>query len=549
MHGRIKVYTSAEQEEIKKKEQAKKVIEYRSGINFIFQKRKEKSWNHELLGATEKVLVRNADIYTLWNIRREVLINNNWSKIENEEQLEKELMLTENCLRENPKSYSVWHHRCWVIDHIIEPNYRKELLLCTKCLNIDERNFHCWDYRNFIVQKAGVADNEEFEFSTAKILNNFSNYSSWHYRSKILSKMFPDVTHTLPIEINKHKEELDLVMQATFTDPNDTSAWFYQRWLLECGKSLTKKLWRAKLTTTDALVVFHDNVSIESPNISLSIDGNILDCQWKSVNNEKFSKLWITKFHHPLNITDNSVILLNYGTDIYPFELLNSSWICKTELPLNEKSNEIQLREQLVNYKQLSEMEPQNKWALLTGIFLMQSIDVVEFRSSILCDIDLLLTVDKMRCNYYKDLRSKCLIDNYLFNFSQDENENCRNCQANLSGLGLTILYKENYLSFLQEINLDSNNLGNCLQRLSSLIECKKLSLSNNGVSSTEHFPILPKLEVLTLRSNDISSVEDVFHLLKQNNLSELDIRDNPVSKLDAKQFENMLLSTNVIIK
>ncbi|XP_051157890.1 geranylgeranyl transferase type-2 subunit alpha isoform X2 [Leptopilina boulardi] len=458
-------------------------------------------------------------------------------------------MLTENCLRENPKSYSVWHHRCWVIDHISEPNYRKELLLCTKCLNIDERNFHCWDYRNFIVQKAGVADNEEFEFSMTKILNNFSNYSSWHYRSKILSKMFPDDTYKLPIEVNKHKEELDLVMQATFTDPNDTSAWFYQRWLLECCKFLTSKVWKAKLTKTEALVVFHDNVSIKSSNISLCIDGHVLDCQWKSVNNDKFSKLWSTTFDYPLNISDNSIILLKYGNDNYPFFLSNSSWICETEMPQKEKSNEIQLREQLLNYKQLSKMEPQNKWALLTGIFLMKNINVVEFRSSILCDIDLLLKVDKMRCDYYKDLRSKCLVNYYLYNVSQDKNENRCTYQANISGLELTTLYKENYFSFLQEINLDSNNLGNFLERLSSLVECKKLSLSNNGVSSTENFPILPKLEILTLRSNDISNIEDVLNLLRRNNLSELDIRENPMSKSDVTQIENMILSANVIIK
>lgn len=137
-------------------------------------------------------------------------------------------------------------------------------------------------------------------------------------------------------------------------------------------------------------------------------------------------------------------------------------------------------------------------------------------------------------------------MDYYLSTSSQDEN---KDCVANLSGLGLTILYKENYFAFLQEINLDSNNLGNSLQRLSSLTECRKLSLSNNGVSSTEHFPTLPKLEILTLKSNEISSVEDVFCLLKRNKLSELDIRDNPVSKVDATQFENTLLSTNVIIK
>jgi len=63
---------------------------------------------------------------------------------------------------------------------------------------------------------------QELQFTTEKIVSNFSNYSSWHLRSTLLPQLSQDYL----------SDELQLVKNAAFTDPNDQSVWLYHRWLL-----------------------------------------------------------------------------------------------------------------------------------------------------------------------------------------------------------------------------------------------------------------------------------------------------------------------------
>lgn len=206
------------------------------------------------LPMTEKCLVVNPDPLDLWNRRRDHLKKQDVSMSFD---LDTELSLTQNALESNPKAYGAWHHRKWALTIKLWDNsvYEKELLLTELFLKRDERNFHCWNYRRFIVacfmksmdgswegntmgrQISKELSNDshtnfdqvllksEFDFTTTKIQDNFSNYSAFHYRSKLL----PLVENFLELQ----ESELELVENAVFTEPDDQSAWWYHRFLLD----------------------------------------------------------------------------------------------------------------------------------------------------------------------------------------------------------------------------------------------------------------------------------------------------------------------------
>ena len=75
---------------------------------------------------------------------------------------------------------------------------------------------------------------KEFDYTSTKIAQSFSNGSAWHYRSTLFPKLI-DAESTVTGKQKLMEQELNLIRQAMWTDPKDESAWVYYRSFLRGG--------------------------------------------------------------------------------------------------------------------------------------------------------------------------------------------------------------------------------------------------------------------------------------------------------------------------
>ncbi|XP_072936684.1 geranylgeranyl transferase type-2 subunit alpha [Epargyreus clarus] len=521
MHGRVKVRTTEEEKARREKEKQAKLKEFKNVWQQIRDKRKLRHLDKELLELTGNCLSSNPDILTLWNIRRETLIEFSKSGKSDEEmskQYDDELRLTEYCLKRNPKSYGAWYQRQWVLLTRPDPDWKTELDLCQKYLKFDERNFHTWDYRRFVVSHYKAPLQEEFDFTTEKIHDNFSNYSAWHYRSKMLVELYPDLEGGRPIKDNYHKHELKMVQSAAFTDPDDTSAWFYLRWLLGAVKSNIHPVVFC-VTPTKTTLAWSKYVSREliQSTTKIYFNNELVEGEWIPCIGKDYDDLWI--YNHQQNITDGMNIKVEYENDknekqiIACREYKPSLYVGKSEISFQNKYSQpvlLELKDQLDSCRQLLQLEPDNKWTLLTTTVILYCIDAKLYHKEILANLHSLKTIDKLRTGYYDDLISKwCLEEQLMINYCT-------------SSLQLTMqhhekiatLYHIQYYSFCEDVDLSNQKLtSRMLPVLIKLQHCKKLNLKNNLLTTLKGFPAL-ELEELNLQGNKIDQSE--IELLKE---------------------------------
>lgn len=535
MHGRIKVKTTEEQAEAKRKEQQEKLKVYLKTTSKIFNKREKSEHDEEALQLTGAILEHNPDFYTLWNYRREVLLALKPDKDTKEikDIANTELNLTQHCLLKNPKSYAAWHHRYWVMKFNPEADWKKELKLCGYFLSQDERNFHCWDYRRLVSKKCEVSPDEELDFSTDLINSNFSNYSAWHYRSTLLPLVYPGPTKdSLPEDVLQN--ELELVHNAAFTDPDDQSAWFYHRWLL--GRS------KVPLQILNVTVLKHQNKvavllskqeKVHSDTLKLSVDGNYIDIEWKTISSYfPASSIWFCDLSEDTNIADiNSVTVELIKEDLQCSLSCSkgdnfSAW-SKTERndvfrsELSSVTKEV-LESELEMCQQLIELEPNSKWTLFTSVLLMRALNDIKFQEKTREYMKSLKEIDPSRKNYYNDFESKIVIEDYIESLPLHAKE------VNLANKHLSSLHHCDQFILIQTMDLSSNQLKSVFP-LCHLVSVKKLILDNNLLTNFTGLEHLQSLKFLSAKKNLIQNASCLEALTNCENLEELYINDNPL--------------------
>ncbi|XP_063313228.1 geranylgeranyl transferase type-2 subunit alpha [Pelobates fuscus] len=540
MHGRVKVKSTAEQQEAKRKEREKKLNLYTSATQAALRKRDGGELDNEALEVTAQILTLNPDFASLWNLRREVFLHSGKSRSPEEMRplYVAELSFLENCLRISPKSYGTWYHRCWVMEHIHEPDWARELALCNRFLEIDERNFHCWDYRRFVTKSSFVSLSDELEFTNSLITKNFSNYSSWHYRSKLLPQIHPDPLRRGRVTEEALLTELELVQNAFFTDPSDQSAWFYNRWLLgRADHPLSIRSILVSVEEPSVCVSFSQPVRVQD-DLILFLDGRPLMVSWKTPEGkEKPSLLWVCNLPKEkikgLSAQRKFHVVFNDGEAekecvLYPGQ--KQTWFCNTateehifRFDLSEGKSNI-LQRELKSCKELQELEPENKWCLLTIILLMRALDPLSYEKECLSYFDILKAVDPMRSGYYDDLCSKFQMENAILKMEYAEAR-----VIDLAKKGLTRLCHLDHLMLVTHMDL-SGNLLKSLPADVSMMRCiEVLECDNNEISHVPGVWNLPKLEELSLQYNKIRNVSDLQPLSRCPRLSVLHLQGNPL--------------------
>ena len=272
------------------------------------------------------------DYPTLWSIRK-ILIEQYLPTITDDkckEFLAKEIKSILPIMMKNPKSYLLWYHRVWCLVKYVEIEIKLktpleesiligEIGLCNKFFQKDDRNFHCWNYRVKLLSLISIYFQDTFQkfiedelkFTLGKITVNFSNFSAWLYRSKLIPIYF--IQHNIKWNTKEaldfFKDDLELIKKAIYTDPKDQSPWNYLSWIITNFSPLYIK--DISLDDKNLLVIKYSNVF--KINSLLEILGN--EKNYELLNKEEFSSEIKIQINNAENFGDEKIVIHNKQID------------------------------------------------------------------------------------------------------------------------------------------------------------------------------------------------------------------------------------------
>ena len=330
-HGikKSEVKELTEEEKAKNELQLKKLKAIQDQILKIRSKNK---YDQKSMDFLLKSSVLMPDYPTLWTIRK-IQIEQHLPTLTEDESmdfLQKEIKSIFPIMMKNPKSYLLWYHRIWCLVKCVEIEIKKgtqldksvligEIELCNKFFLKDDRNFHCWNYRVKILSLISIyfQNNfkkfveEELQFTMQKIMMNFSNFSAWLYRSKLVPIYFVhnNIKWNTKEALDLFRDDLDMIKKAIYTDPKDQSPWNYLSWIITNFSPMYIK--NIILEENNILTIQYSNVfKIES---LLDILGN--ENYYKLLNKEEFSSEIKIQLNNSENWNEEKLIIQNKNID------------------------------------------------------------------------------------------------------------------------------------------------------------------------------------------------------------------------------------------
>ncbi|CAG8587141.1 16044_t:CDS:10 [Acaulospora morrowiae] len=600
MHGVKRVKPSAEVERLRKEKEAVKIKEYNRLIASCFAKKTNSEYDVEAFNITTKILSQNPDFYTIWNFRRTILLNTmlkDCSAEEKQQELSSELLFLQEVFRLNPKSYWIFNHRRWCLETMPTPDWQGELTLVGRILDMDSRNFHAWDYRRYVISKLSsteAGDTEirknEFDFTTTKINQNFSNYSAWHQRSKLLPRLIKE-KHLNDQERKKMIDrEFELVKSAFYTDPDDQSAWLYHWWLI--GREIRHlSILGAYYNPKKAQIIlsFDDEIGMLTPFRVLykyENSTNVIKGDWRSVDGEisnedrmygfvwvftfsgeemvNFSELvvtvkpeWIVTSHPEKKLArtisrccnngkfkkDKDILVLmtpkdlNEGVADSMTDMLSDLMIESPDLLLIDTPERLAvLRREISAIRELLDLEPDSKWCLQTLVNLLcelkhisgiNSEEIAEIEKEVVILCDRLIHIDKIRTKRFEDLRSKAIF------------ESSTRILIESSNIPSEVIYKHKESLISESTQISSFSLADqkitIIPLPSIFLHIRKLDLSLNKLKSIKFLANLINLQEANLSKNCITNIQGVHGL---EFLRHLDVRSNLIENWESIKNE-----------